>query len=46
MSLILDLGKILDHLVIQVLVIGEPCQVSDENPPLSHLNMPITLIIY
>lgn len=37
MSLMMNLGKILEHLVIQLLVIGDPCQVSDQNPPLCSL---------
>lgn len=30
-------GTILKHLVVQLLVTGDPWQVSDQNPPLSYL---------
>lgn len=37
MSLMINLGKILEHLVIQLLVTGGPCQISDQNSPLCSL---------
>lgn len=37
MSLMMNLGKILEHLVIQLLVIGDPCRVLDQNSPLCSL---------
>lgn len=37
MSLMIDLRKILQFLVIHLHVIRDPCRVSDQNPPLSHL---------